>query len=168
MQQSRFDMMTSHQLENANRDKIREMYNQMHLGDDDDAQKRLLFNLGLANMSWLEPSASGFEENGRKVGNSHRIEEIIAIYNSSTGDISFGINFIDNQMKTHGNFYPTVFQNLKSSFTKDTILAINMETAKKCHNSLNFHRREMIFFSKFASAKDLSNETKLVPVSLFV
>ena len=50
----------------------------------------------------------------------------------------------------------------------NTILAINMETAKKCHNSLNFHRREMIFFSKFASAKDLSNETKLVPVSLFV
>ena len=29
-----------------------------------------------------------------------------------------------------------------------TILAINMETAKKCHNSLNFHRREMIFFFK--------------------
>lgn len=124
MQQSRFDMMTSHQLENANRDKIREMYNQMHLGDDDDAQKRLLFNLGLANMSWLEPSASGFEENGRKVGNSHRIEEIIAIYNSSTGDISFGLNFIDNQMKTHGNFYPTVFQNLKSYFTKDIHLYV--------------------------------------------
>ena len=49
-----------------------------------------------------------------------------------------------------------------------TILAINMRTALKCHNSLNFDRREMIFFSKFASSKNLSNETKLVPVSLFV
>ena len=51
---------------------------------------------------------------------------------------------------------------------KHTILAINISTALKCHNSLNFNRREMIFFSKFASSKNLSNETKLVPVSLFV
>ena len=49
-----------------------------------------------------------------------------------------------------------------------TILAINISTALKCHNSLNFNRSEMIFFSKFASSKNLSNETKLVPVSLFV
>ena len=49
-----------------------------------------------------------------------------------------------------------------------TILAINIRTALKCHSSLNFSRSEMIFFSKFASSKNLSNETKLVPVSLFV
>ena len=29
-----------------------------------------------------------------------------------------------------------------------TILAINIRTALKCHNSLNFNRREMIFFFK--------------------
>ena len=45
-----------------------------------------------------------------------------------------------------------------------TILAINISTALKCHNSLNFNCRRMIFFSKFASSKNLSNETKLVPV----
>ena len=49
-----------------------------------------------------------------------------------------------------------------------TILATNISTALKYHNSLNFGRRGMIFFSKFASSKNLSNETKLVPVSLFV
>ena len=51
-------------------------------------------------------------------------------------------------------------ENLK----EHTILAINISTALKCHNSLNFNRREMIFFSKFASSKNLLNETKLVPV----
>ena len=52
----------------------------------------------------------------------------------------------------------------------DTILAINIRTALKCHNSLNFFffRIELIFFSKFASLKNLSNETKLVSVSVFV
>ena len=49
-----------------------------------------------------------------------------------------------------------------------TILAINISTALKCHNLLNCNRREMIFFPKFASLKNLSNETELVPVSLFV
>ena len=49
-----------------------------------------------------------------------------------------------------------------------TILAIKIRTALKCHNLLNFNRSEMIFLSKFASSKDLSNETKLVPVSLSV
>ena len=51
-----------------------------------------------------------------------------------------------------------------------TILAINIRTALNCHNSFNFNRNGMIFFSfwKFASLKNLSNETKLAPVSLFV
>ena len=53
-------------------------------------------------------------------------------------------------------------------FDLPTILAIKIRTALKCHNLLNFNRSEMIFFSKFASSKDLSNETKLVPVSLSV
>ena len=49
-----------------------------------------------------------------------------------------------------------------------TIIAINISTALKCHNSPNFYRRDDFFSSKFASSKNLSNETKLVPVSLFV
>ena len=49
-----------------------------------------------------------------------------------------------------------------------TILAIKIQTALKCHNLLNSNRSELNFFSKFASPKDLSNETKLVPVSLSV
>ena len=56
----------------------------------------------------------------------------------------------------------------KMSKAASTILVINIWTALKCHSSLNFSHNEMIFFSKFASLKNLSNETKLVPVSSFV
>ena len=116
--------MTSHQLENANRDKIREMYNKMYIKDDIKSQKALLFDLGSANMSWLEPSASGFDEDERKRENSRQTEEIIAIYNSLTGDISLGISYVDTHMKKQGNFYPVVFQNLRSHFNKDVHLYI--------------------------------------------
>ena len=44
----------------------------------------------------------------------------------------------------------------------------HIRTASKCHNSLNFNRNMRWFFLKFASSKNVSVETKLVPVSLFV
>ena len=91
--------MTSHQSKNANREAIGRMYDQMFIKDGNESQKELLYNLALANMSWLEPSASGYTENERKVGHSRQINEIIAVYNSATGDASFGISSIDSQMK---------------------------------------------------------------------
>ena len=102
------------------------MYNQMYIKDDIESQKRLLFDLGSANMSWLEPPASGFfDGNDQKVGDSRQIEEIIAIYNSLTGDISLGISYIDTSMKKEGKFYPLVFQNLRTHFDKDIHLYIS-------------------------------------------
>ena len=117
--------MTSHQSKNANREAIGRMYDQMFIKDGNESQKELLYNLALANMSWLEPSASGYTENERKVGHSRQINEIIAVYNSATGDASFGISSIDSQMeKKQGKFYPMVFQNLREYFGKDIHLYI--------------------------------------------
>ena len=59
-------------------------------------------------------------------------------------------------------------EKVQRNMAPNTILAINIRTALNCHNLLDFNRSGMIYFSKFTSSKNLSNEIKLVPVSLFV